>query len=419
MFEAFQEPDYRRFWVSQFFSNVGSWMQAVAQGYLVYQLTDSAFLLGFVGFANAIPSLFLMLWGGVLADHVDRRRLVSISQWAQALSAMALAVSILAGTLAVWQIVAAAVVSGIAISFSAPAWQAMVLDLLDDRSRLANAVAMNSLQFQLSRVLGPLLAGAALSAFGSFWCFFFNAISFLPLIWILGRIKARQQPVAGSGAVWERLRAGIAYVRTDRMILLALGVAAAASAFGFPYLNLMPVVARKLFAADEARGLGYLMGAIGAGALLGSLSLSVRTPPRRAMLPAIVLLLGTFGGALAGVGSFESRGVVMLLLFACGISMVTCLALCNTSIQQRVPDAMRGRVLSMYTVAFYAVVPFGSLASGALAERWGIGTTLLLLGGAMVACAIAAAVAVKRRTRGRTMMGNVPIPNVDGDADWH
>ncbi len=419
MFEAFQESDYRRFWVSQFFSNVGSWMQAVAQGYLVYRLTNSAFLLGFVGFANAIPSFFLMLYGGVLADRFDRRRVVKLSQWAQALSALALAISIWMGTLAVWQIVAAAIVSGIAISFSAPAWQAMVLDLLDDRSRLANAVAMNSLQFQLSRVLGPLLAGLTLSAFGSFWCFFFNAISFLPLIWILGRITPRQQPAEDEGPVWERLRAGFAYVRSDRMILLALAVAAAASAFGFPYLNLMPIVARKLFRATEAQGLGYLMGAVGFGAMLASLSLSVKTPARRTMLPTIVLTLGLFGLALAGVGILRWRAVVLSLLFVCGVSMVTCLALCNTSIQQRVPDSMRGRVLSMYTFSFYAFLPFGNLASGAIAERYGIGPTLLLLGLTLLACAIVAAVAVVRRQRGRTMMGDVPVPNVDVEVDWH
>lgn len=419
MFEAFRESDYRRFWVSQFFSNVGSWMQTVAQGYLVYRLTDSAFLLGFVGFASAIPSFFLMLWGGVLADRLDRRRVVSLSQWGQALSAMALAISIRTGYISVWQIVAASVVSGIAISFSAPAWQAMVVDLLDDRSRLANAVAMNSLQFQLSRVIGPLLAGLTLAALGSFWCFFFNAISFLPLIWILGRIKPRQVPAAGGGAVWERLRAGFAYVRGDRMILLALAVAAVASAFGFPYLNLMPVVARNLFHADEAHGLGYLMGAVGGGALLGSLALSVKTPPPRTMLPAIVVALGLFGAALAGVGYLRRPATVMALLFVCGLSMVTSLALCNTSIQQRVPDAMRGRVLSMYTFAFFAFFPFGNLGSGILAERYGIGLTLLLLGAALLTCAIVAAIAIRRRQRGRTLLGDVPVPSIDGEVEWH
>jgi MFS family permease len=413
VFEAFAERDYRRFWISQFFSNVGSWMQTVAQGFLVYKLTDSAFLLGFVGFASAIPSFFLMLYAGVIADHFDRRRVVIVSQWVQALSALALAISIYTGHIGVWQIVASAMVSGIAISFSAPAWQAMVLDLLDDRNRLANAVAMNSLQFQLSRALGPLLAGAALSALGSFWCFLINALSFLPLIWILGRIKPRQQPLENRGDMWARLRAGFVYVRSDRMILLALGVAASASLFGFPYINLMPIVARKLFAADEARGLGYLMAAIGAGAMLGSLALSVRTPPRRAMLPAIVVMLAVFGAALAGVGYTKWPALVMVMLFLCGLSMVTCLALCNTSIQQRVPDDMRGRVLAMYTFSFYAFFPFGNLGSGALAEHNGIGFTLLVLGITLVLCAIPAGISIRRRTRGKTMMGDVAVPPVE------
>lgn len=402
MFEAFQESDYRRFWVSQFFSNIGSWMQTVAQGYLVYHLTDSPFLLGFVGFANAIPSFFLMLFGGVLADHLDRRRVVRISQWAQALSAFALSVLIWTGHIHVWHIVAAAVVTGIAISFSAPAWQAMVLDLLDDRSRLANAVAMNSLQFQLSRALGPLLAGITLSAYGPFWCFFFNALSFLPLIWILDTIKARQQKVESTDALWTRLRAGFAYVLTDRVIILVLAIAAAASAFGYPYLNLMPMVARQLYGtATEARGLGYLMTAIGAGAMTGSLALSVKTPPRRWMLPTIVVLLTLFGAALAGVGYVRWTGVVMLMLFLCGLAMVTCLALCNTSIQRRVPDHMRGRVLSMYTFSFYAFLPFGNLASGVIAEHYGIGVTLALLGAALLASAFLAAMAVRMRTANR------------------
>lgn len=413
MFEAFQELNYRRFWVSQFVSNVGTWMQAVAQGFLVYRLTDSPFLLGFVGFANSIPSFFLMLFGGVVADHFDRRRVVSLSQWAQALSALALAVSIRMGTIAVWQIVVAAIVSGIAISFSAPAWQAMVLDLLDDRKRLPNAIAMNSLQFQLSRALGPLLAGVTLSAYGPFWCFFFNAISFFPLIFVLGRLRTRQQPLAPTSALWARMREGFAYVRGDRVVLLVLCIAAAASLFGYPYLNLMPIVARQLYAHNDAQGLGYLMSGIGAGALAGSLALSLRTPPRKAMLPAIVVSLTLFGAALAGVGFVRWHGVVIALLVACGAAMVTCLALCNTSIQQRVPDTMRGRVLSMYTFSFYSFLPFGNLASGIVAEHRGIGPTLALLAAGLLISAMIAAVVVRTRQRGRTIYGEVPVPRID------
>src|SRR5438094_983492 len=267
MFEAFAERDYRRFWLTQFISNLGSWMQGIAQGWLVYRLTDSPYLLGFVGFAQSIPSFFLMLPGGVVADHFDRRRVVSASQWAQALSALFLAIAIRTGQISVWQIVAASLVVGVAISFSAPAYQAMVVDLLVDRSRLPNAVAMNSLQFILSRVIGPLLAGLTLSAWGSFWCFLFNAVSFLPLIWALGRLTKRQKPRQSTAKLWALMGEGFRYVRGDRVVLLALAIVAAASLFGYPYVTIMPMVARALFAHDDARGLGILMGGIGAGAL--------------------------------------------------------------------------------------------------------------------------------------------------------
>jgi MFS family permease len=389
-FEAFRERDYRRFWLAQFLSNIGSWMQAVAQGWLVYKLTDSPFLLGFVGFANSIPTLFLMLPGGVIADRFDRRRVVSASQWAQALCALFLAVSIRTGQLSVWQIIAAALVVGVAMSFSAPAYQAMVIDLLDDRSRLSNAVAMNSLQFNLSRALGPLIAGVTLAAWGPFWCFFFNALSFLPLIWVLGRVRARQQRHDDAAVpMMAKLFEGFRYVRGQRLIVMLLLVVAAASFFGFPYLTIMPMVARSLYAHDDARGLGILMGSIGAGSLAGSLAISVRMPRR--MLPAIFSSLALFGLALAGVAFTRTHTAVLALLAVAGASMVLCNALCNTSIQQLVPDRMRGRVLSMYTFAFFASLPFGNLLAGVIAEHRGLPPTLIGMGGALVVCACGAA----------------------------
>jgi len=391
VFEAFREPDYRRFWLTQFISNIGSWMQGVAQGWLVYRLTDSPFLLGFVGFASSVPSILLMLPGGVLADQLDRRRTLRISQGVQALSALFIAVSVRMGHIGVWQIVGAALVSGTAIAFSAPAYQAMVVDLLDDRARLPNAVAMNSLQFNLSRAIGPVLAGLTLSMWGSFWCFFFNALSFLPLIWVLGRLKDRQQRV-DSGAMMARMAEALRYVREHRTLLVLLAIVAAGSLFGFPYLNLMPVVARSLF-RDDAAGLGWLTASIGAGALGASLALAVRTPPLERMRRLIVGSLLLFGVALACVGVTRSVPVVVALLVVCGASMVMSLALCNNSIQQRVPDDMRGRILSMYTFSFFSFLPFGNLMAGTLAEHRGVGVTLAVLGGGLVVAGVAAALA--------------------------
>jgi MFS family permease len=394
-FEAFQESDYRRFWTAQFISNIGSWMQTVAQGWLVYRLTDSAFLLGFVGFASSAPAIVLMLPGGVLADQFNRKRVVAISQIAQALAASFLAVSIYLHRINVWQIVVAALVVGVAQSFSAPAWQAMVVDLLEDRTRLPNAVAMNSLQFNLSRVVGPLLAGITLSAWGSFWCFFLNALSFLPLIRVLYTIHNRQQFfLEADEALLKRFTDGLRFVRRERIILLLIFIVAAASLFGYPYLNLMPIVARKLF-TNDAQGMGYLMGGVGAGALLGALVLSLKTMDQKKTMAMVFSCLTLFGVALALVGATRTVMLVVALLVICGYTMVTTLALCNTSIQQRVPDAMRGRVLSMYTFAFYAFVPFGNLGSGLLAEHRGISVTLVALGAGLVLSALIAFAAFK------------------------
>jgi MFS family permease len=388
VFEAFREKDYRAFWTTQFISNIGSWMQTVAQGWLVYRITDSPFLLGFVGFSSSIPAFFLMLPGGVMADRFDRRRVVSASQWAQALSALFLAVAIRTGQISVWQIIVASLVVGVAISFSAPAWQAMVIDLLDDRSRLSNAVAMNSMQFNLSRVIGPLLASLTLSAWGSFWCFLFNALSFLPLIWVLGRLTKRQRQRELTGKLWTMMAEAFRYVRGDRVILLALSIVAASSLFGYPYVTMMPMVARVLYGHDDARGLGILVGGIGAGALAGSTALAMWTPPARRMMPAILVCTLTLGAGICGIAVMRRHDVVIPLLAVCGAAMVVGAALCNTSIQQRVPDAMRGRVLSMYTFAFFAFLPFGNLFAGILAEHRGLTATMLAMGaGLMVAAA--------------------------------
>jgi MFS family permease len=363
----------------------------VAQGWLVYRLTDSPFLLGFVGFASSIPSFFLMLPGGVIADHFDRRRVVSASQWAQALSALFLAVAIRTGQISVWQIIVASLVVGVAISFSAPAWQAMVVDLLDDKSRLPNAVAMNSLQFQLSRALGPLLAGLTLSAWGSFWCFLFNAISFLPLIFVLGRLTSRQRPREQTGKLWPLMAEAFRYVRTDRVVLLALGIVAAVSLFGYPYLTIMPMVARVLYAHDDARGLGILMGGVGAGAMVGSAALSISTPGPRRMMPMILACVTAFGLGLGAVAFLRDHAAMFVVLAVCGATMVVGTALCNTSIQQRVPYALRGRVLSMYTFAFYAFLPFGSLFAGIVAEHRGLAPAMLGMSGGLLAAAMLSA----------------------------
>jgi MFS family permease len=376
MFDAFRELDYRRFWLTQFISNIGSWMQVVAQGWLVYRLTNSPLLLGIVGFSSSAPSIFLMLPGGVLADQLDRRKVLRLSQWAQTFAALALSLSIWTHHINIVQIICASLIVGSAMAFSSPAYQAMVVDLLDDRAHLSNAVAMNSLQFNLSRAIGPLLAGLALSAWGSFWCFFLNALSFLPLIWVLGRLRDRQRrSVTLEQRMMAKLAEGFRYVRGERSVQVLLCVMMASSLCGYPLVTLMPIVARKLF-ANDASGLGYLMGSFGAGTLTAALALAIRMPPADRMLRVIAGATAVFGLAIAAIPFAHAMPVTLAILYLAGAAMVTGFALVNTSIQQRVPDDVRGRVMSMYTYSFFAFLPFGNLLGGVMAESAGLTRTL-------------------------------------------
>lgn len=399
MFAALAERDYRRFWISQFISNIGTWMQTVAQGWLVLRLSDSPFLLGFVGFANSIPVFFLMLPAGVVADQIDRRRLLRAAQGVQALCASFLALSVLLGTISVWQIAGVAAVMGIATAFSSPTYQALVLDLLNDRSRLANAIAMNSLQFNLARVFGPLLAGIVLTWAGTFYCFLLNAASFLPLLLILGRLQLRQKVAQRLDlTILEPLRQGIRFVAGDALVWALLMVVAASSLFGYPYVTLMPLFARVLF-GQGASGLALLMGTLGVGALSGSLLLTIPRARSRKPSGVISVSLAAFGAALVLAALSRSLGWAMAGLYMAGLSMVTCLASVNTHLQHVIPDELRGRVLSMYTFAFFGVIPFGNLISGALAERWGVRQTFLSMGTALMVSAAFLTWTIRRYSR--------------------
>lgn len=405
MFSALTERNYRRFWTAQFISNVGTWMQTVAQGWLVLRLTDSAFMLGLVGFANSVPTLFLMLPGGVLADRVDRRRLLRIAQTGQAACAFFLAVSVYLGTVSVWQIIGIAVLMGVTTAFSSPTYQAFVLDLLSDRSKLSNAIAMNSLQFNLSRALGPSIAGILLTYAGVFWCFFANALSFVPLIAVLGTLPRGAGIRAGEGSMLEHLMEGFRFVRADRLVSTILFIVAASSFFGYPYITMMPLVASNLF-GPAASGLGFLMACLGVGALCGSLLIAAfATAAAGRRFRVIVAAHVVFGLAIVSVALSSIVSVTAVALFVGGLSMVVGVASCNTALQEMIPDAMRGRVLSMYTFSFFGVVPFGNLIGGALAERWGILPTYLGMGCGLLLSAFTAVLllrSVRKASAGRS-----------------
>lgn len=388
MFSALAERDYRRFWLAQFVSNIGGWMQTVAQGWLVLKLTDSAFLLGLVGFANSIPILLLMLPGGVIADHVDRRRLLRIMQSTQSAIALLLALSIYFNTVTVGQVIAAAALNGVAIAFSSPTFQALVLDLLSDRSKLANAIAMNSLQFNLSRVSGPLLAGLLLTYAGAFACFLANAFSFLPIIFTLGFIGKSSPAARESVGIGRRLVEGVSFAWRSRPIRWLLFIVASSSFFGFPYITLMPVLASVSFGRTPA-GLAILMASLGAGALIGSFFLAFWSV-RQERLTLILASLAIFGIALIAAAHLREPLALGGALVLAGFTMVSCVASVNTQLQLLIPDVLRARVLSIYTLSFFGVVPFGNLLSGWITERRGIETSFTLMGSGLLASSLIA-----------------------------
>jgi len=382
IFRALRNRNYRLFWTGSFLSNIGTWMQSVAQGWLVLQLSNSPFWLGFVGFAGSLPVLAFSLIGGVVADLFDRRRLLLLTQTGLMLLALGLGTLTELRIVTIGHIVTIALLSGVMTALTLPTYQAIVRDLVEPED-LMNAIALNSIQFNLSRVIGPTLAGFAVGAIGVAGCFYLNAVSFLALIFALRHIRLPQvfgPPKANS--LWEGFLEGVAYVRTQGRILRLLAIVAAISLFGLPYITLLPIFARDILRCG-ATGLGYLMAASGLGAVLGALVLArlgdFRSKGMLAVLGGITFGLSTFGFALS-----RAFGLSLFFLFVDGWAMVSSAAVVNTLLQTHVPGHMRGRVMSLYTLSFMGLMPVGNLMMGSLAE-WIGAPWALAIGGLVIA----------------------------------
>jgi len=386
MFRALRNPNYRLFWMGSFLSNIGTWMQSVAQGWLVLQLSNSPFWLGLVGFAGSLPILVFSLVGGVVADLFDRRRLLLVTQTILMGLALGLGVLTELHLVTVGYIAGLALLSGVMTALTLPTYQAIVRDLVKPED-LMNAIALNSIQFNLSRVIGPTLAGFAVGAIGVAGCFYLNAVSFLAFIFALRRIRLPQASVPpATNSLWEGFLEGLAYVRTQDRILRLLSIVAAISLFGLPYITFLPIFARDILRCG-ATGLGYLMASSGLGAVLGALVLArlgnFRSKGALAVLGAMAFGLATFGFALSRTFSFS-----LLFLFIDGWAMVSSVAVVNTLLQTHVPGHMRGRVMSMYTLSFMGMMPIGNLLMGTLAE-WIGAPWALALGGVSITVFVA------------------------------
>lgn len=390
-FRALRHAEFRRFWTGNFVSNVGSWMQNVAQGWLVLQLTDSPFWLGMVGFAQQVPALLFSMFGGVIADRAPRRQLLLWTQTTMMVLALALAVLVSLDWISVEQILLIAFLAGTTMALNAPTYQAAIRDLVDREDTL-NAIALNSIQFNLSRVLGPSLAGFTIAGLGVAACFYLNALSYVALLVVIWHVRFPAPHSREAGSLVSDLAEGFEYVWTHRTILFLVLLVAMISMFGLPYLVMMPVFARDVLRVG-ATGLGYLVAAAGVGALVGGIHLAALGSHRHrgplvlgaALVFFLALLLFCFS---------RQPGLSALLLGVVGAAMVSAVATVNSLIQTLVPETIRGRVLSMHTMAFLGFTPLGSLLVGALAGSWGAPTALAFSSGfALVLTAMVAFVA--------------------------
>lgn len=384
---AFKYRNYRLFFGGQGISLIGTWMQSVAQSWLVYRLTGSSLILGLVGFAGQIPVFLLAVFGGVVADSCDRRRIIIWTQTLSMLLAFTAAGLTLSGVIQVWEIFALTISLGLVRAFDIPARQAFVVEMVN-REDLHNAIALNSSMFNSARVLGPTLAGILVAMVGEGWCFFLDAVSYIAVIvgLLLMRVTPSGEPRPTAPAL-ARIREGLTYAagqRAIRSLLLLLGIC---SILGMPYVVLMPVFANKVLGGGP-KALGLLMGSAGLGALLGALILASRRGG--AGLGRWVLGAGLgFGISLCLFSFSRLFWLSCLLLLPVGFCMVTLMASVNTLLQLATPDRYRGRVMALYSMMFMGMAPFGALLAGVLAH--GIGAPATVLAGGL-SCLVVVAV---------------------------
>jgi MFS family permease len=366
-------------------SLVGTWMQNVAQSWLVYRLTGSVLLLGVIGFLSQFPVFLLGPFAGTVADRRARHRLVVATQTAAMLLAFALAALTLTGRVRVWHVGLLAALGGVVSAFDIPARQSFLVEMVG-REDLANAIALNSSMFNLARALGPALAGVLVAALGEGWCFFLNGVSFLAVIASLLLMRLPPRPVRVSAASpWRDFVEGVGFAWHRGPIRSLLLLVGAVSLFGAPYTTLMPVFADRIVPGGP-RTLGVLMGAVGVGALLGAVSLALRSTVRGLGRRAAWAAAG-LGVALVLFVATRSLWLAAPVLVVVGFAMMVQMAAVNTLLQSMVPDGLRGRVMSLYTAMNMGMAPFGALLAGAVAHRAGAGPAVAAGG---LVCLVAA-----------------------------
>lgn len=388
---VFRHRNFRLFFTGQLVSLMGTWMQTVAQSWLVYSLTHSPFLLGLTAFCSQITLFFLAPFGGLVADRVDRRRLLLLTQSAAMLQAAVLAVLTLTGNVAVWQIVVLALGLGLINAFDMPTRQAMLLDMVG-REDLRHAIAVNSMMFNLARVVGPSLAGGLIALTGEGWCFALNAASFLAVLASLWLMRLTPRPPRRHDRPLAEIAEGYRYSFHNRLIRMSLFLVAASSCFGAAYLTLMPAFARDMLHGSAAH-YGTMMAAVGVGAFIGAYCLTLIKERWLVLAPVVAGVAFALGMMVFAETHALWQSVVVLVPTA--MSLMIQGGTTNTIIQLAAGEKFRGRVISHYSQAFIGMMPWGALILGTLADLFGV-REAILWGGTVVLAASAIAWVMRR-----------------------
>jgi len=391
---ALHYRDFRVLWAGACFSSIGTWMQSLAENWLVLSLTASAFYLGLDAFLQQLPIMLFTLIGGVIADRHDRRLTLMASQWMQLLTAAILALLVFLGVVEVWHILVLSFITGTAQAFGGPAYQSLIPSLVGKQD-LTNAIALNSIQFNVARMLGPLLAGATLAVLKRWGvpdmtalaiCFAINALSFLAVILSLMSLHIKHLPAARTHNMFDELKQGLSYVRHERSIMALMVLGAATAIFGIPLMTLLPVFARNVFGSG-VEGYSALLAFSGAGAVVGATVVAwLGRFPRMGL--TTMLVQACFGVTLTLVALSRSLYLTYFLLFIGGIAMMIVISCLMSLVQLIAPNHLRGRVMSIYMTAFRGGMPAGSLVSGYVASITSAPTILVLNGIALVAVSV-------------------------------
>lgn len=382
VFKAFEYREFRLLWFGACTSSIGTWMQAVAQNWLVLELSKSAFLLGLDSFLGQIPIFLFSLLGGVIADRADRRMLLIGSQIVQLSCAFLLAALFAFGVVQVWHILCLSFVVGLGQAFGGPAYQALIPTLVAPKD-LPNAIALNSIQFNLARVIGPMLGGLALTYLGAAWCFGLNGFSFIAVIISLLLLQMRPAPVKTGASILTSLKEGLHFIRTRESMTPLVVLAFLMTFLGIPLLVFLPVVVKDVFRAGHTV-FTIMLCVSGAGAVAGALTVAafghIHNKGQVALMSIVAL-----GALIGGFGMSNSLYLSYVLLFLAGAALIAVFAMISSLVQLITPDEVRGRVMSVYNVAFRGGMPFGGLVSGALIPYLSVSVVMGLNGILLIA----------------------------------